>query len=226
MIRGGLSCPVHALILGSERDAHNAIEKEGEMDRRSMLRSVLTAAALQGRTHTAKAQIRKEAVFVANGEDRFHDETMLTHIKLSAKDTNGALCILGGDHGNPLAANPRRTADVLERIRRGVPLHIHHDQDEFWYIVDGEFLFQIGNRKVRAKAGDSVFAQRGIPHSPRLISEQGSLLSVLQPAGSIEEFFRDWAKLLKKVGGMPSSEQMAEVFRAHGMEIVGPAVEP
>jgi quercetin 2,3-dioxygenase len=194
------------------------------MDRRSILRSVLTAAALNTRTHTANAQIRKEAVFVPNGEDRFHDETMLPHCKLSARDTNGALCILGGDHGNPLRA--RRIADARERIRRGVPLHIHHDQDEFWYIVDGEYLFQIGDRKMRAKAGDSVFAPRGVPHSPRQISEHGSLLSVLQPAGSIEEFFREWAELLKKVRGMPSSQEMAEVFRAHGMEIVGPAVEP
>jgi mannose-6-phosphate isomerase-like protein (cupin superfamily) len=197
------------------------------MDRRSIIRSVLTAVAFENHTQPAKAQIRKEVVFVPNGEDRFHEETMLPHCKLSAKDTNGALCIFGGDHSNPLrAGNPQRIASARKMIRRGVPLHVHHHQDEFWYIVDGEYSLQIGDRKMRAKAGDSVFAPRGIPHSPRLISEQGSLLSVLQPAGSIEDFFREWAKLLKKAGAMPTSEQMAEVFRTHGMEIVGPAVEP
>ena len=181
------------------------------MDRRSVLQSIFAVVAVEGCAQTVKTETQKGSVFVAGGEDRFRDETVFPRCKLSGKDTNGALCVVGGDHNNLFNA--------------AVPLHVHHNQDEFWYIVDGEFLFQVGDRKIRAKAGDSLFGPRGVPHSPRQISKAGSLLSVLQPAGTIEEFFRELAKILRKEGGMPSPEQMAQLFRAHGMEIVGPVVE-
>lgn len=181
------------------------------MDRRSIIRSAMVMAVADCCTQAAPLA-NTQSVFVAGGEDRFRDETMFPRCKLSGKDTNGALCVLGGDHNNLFSA--------------AVPLHVHHNQDEFWYIVDGEFLFQIGDRKIRAKAGDSLFGPRGVPHSPRQISKAGSLLSVLQPAGTIEEFFRELAEIRKKEGGMPSPEHMALLFRAHGVEIVGPLVEP
>jgi mannose-6-phosphate isomerase-like protein (cupin superfamily) len=183
------------------------------MERRSILQSVLAAIILKNRTQTAMAQSGNEPVFVAAGEDRFHDPAMLPQCKLSGKDTNGAMCVFGSPRNNPGYSG-------------GVPLHVHHHQDEFWYVADGEILFQVGDRKIRAKTGDSLFGPRGIPHSLRQMSEHGSLVSILQPAGTIEEFFRDLAQLRQKEKRMPSGERMAELFRAHGMEIVGPAVEP
>jgi hypothetical protein len=47
-----------------------------------------------------------------------------------------------------------------------------------------------------------------------------------QPAGTLEEFFHELAQLRPKEGTMPPPERMAQLFRVHGMEIVGPAVEP
>lgn len=159
-----------------------------------------------------KAETERQPIFVSHGEDRFHDKTMFPRCKLSGRDTKGALCVLGGDQNNLL--------------RAAVPLHVHHDQDEFWYVVDGEYLFQIGDQKIWAKAGDALFGPRGVPHSPRQISEGGSLLSVLQPAGTIEEFFRELAQLREMEGGMPQPERLTNLFKKHGMEIVGPVVEP
>jgi mannose-6-phosphate isomerase-like protein (cupin superfamily) len=156
----------------------------------------------------------KEPIFVAGGEDRFHNESMLPRCKLSAKDTNGNLCVLGGNHDNPPG-------------RIGIPLHFHHDQDEFWYIVEGEYVFQIGDRKIRAKTGDALFSPRRVPHSIRQMTERGSLLTVCHPAGTPEEFFRELAQLRggKRDGPMPAPECLPELFRKHGMEIVGPVVE-
>ena len=181
------------------------------MERRSILQSLLAAAL--GGTHAAKAQNSKEPVFVAAGEDRFHDQTMLPQCKLSAKDTKGAMSVFGTPRNFPVRGS-------------AVPLHVHHRQDEFWYVAEGEVLFQVGDRKIRAQAGDTVFGPRGVPHSLRSMAEHGSLISILQPAGTLEEFFHELAQLRMKEGTMPPPERMAELFRAHGMEIVGPAVEP
>src|SRR5690349_12712155 len=127
------------------------------MERRFMLRSVLAASAFGGRTHVANAQVRKEAIVVTAGEDRFLQEKWTTPApcKLSGRDTNGAMAVFGG-------------------VRRGpggrIPLHIHHDQDECWYILEGEYVIQVGDRKIHAKAGDFVFGPRGVPHSPLRIT--------------------------------------------------------
>src|SRR5712691_3112648 len=91
-------------------------QKENQMERRSILQSVLAAAVLQNRTQTAKAQTRKEPVFVAAGEDRFHEQSRLPRCKLSGKDTNGMLSIFGS--GGPLS--------LPSGSRAGVPLHVHH----------------------------------------------------------------------------------------------------
>ena len=106
---------------------------------------------------------------------------------------------------------------------RGVPLHVHHHQDEWWYILTGEYLFQIGDRRIRAKVGDAVFAPRGVPHSPLRLSQSSSNITLFQPAGTMEEFFHEVAKLRPGTGQGVAVESMGELFRAHGMEIVGPA---
>ena len=88
-------------------------------------------------------------------------------------------------------------------------------------------MFQIGDRKIRAKTGDALFSPRRVPHSIRQMTERGSLLTVCHPAGTPEEFFRELAQLRggKRDGPMPAPECLPELFRKHGMEIVGPVVE-
>lgn len=173
------------------------------MERRSLLQSLLAAAALEGGADAAKAQSSKEAVFVAAGEDRFHDAAMLPHCKLSAKDTNGAMCVFGSPRSN---GSHRGAA---------VPLHVHHDQDEFWYVGEGEVLFQVGDRKMRAQTGDAVFGPRRVPHSLRYMSEGGSLISVLQPAGTIRG-------VLPRTGANSAEDGSNAVSRTDGRAFSGP----
>ena len=45
------------------------------------------------------------------------------------------------------------------------PLHVHHNDDEAWYVLEGQLGFRLGDREVRASSGSAVLAPRGTPHT-------------------------------------------------------------
>ena len=45
------------------------------------------------------------------------------------------------------------------------PFHVHHSDDEAWYVLKGTLAFQLGDQQVEAPAGTAVFAPRGVPHT-------------------------------------------------------------
>jgi hypothetical protein len=86
----------------------------------------------------------------------------------------------------------------------------------------GEFIIKIGNQVFEAKAGDSVFGPRGVPHVWAKVGEgEGKLLMIFQPAGKMEEFFKAVSE--GKFNSMSDDEQH-EFRKAHGFERVGPAL--
>jgi mannose-6-phosphate isomerase-like protein (cupin superfamily) len=74
------------------------------------------------------------------------------------------------------------------------PLHVHEHEDELFYVLEGEHVFQVGERQHRAGPGDLVFAPRGVPHSQRrVVPRQGRTLVLTSPGG-LEGFFRELAE--------------------------------
>jgi quercetin dioxygenase-like cupin family protein len=69
------------------------------------------------------------------------------------------------------------------------PPHIHHREDETFYVLEGEMTFSIGDRTIKAPPGTMVFAPRGVVHSFTIDSEQVRILVLNTPAG-LEEFFK------------------------------------
>jgi mannose-6-phosphate isomerase-like protein (cupin superfamily) len=123
--------------------------------------------------------------------------------KVSGRETDGRLCIF----------------DTVRTHRGGPPLHVHHDQEEWFFVREGEFLFQVGEEIVRLTQGCSILAPRGLPHAFANVSETGRLMIVFQPAGSMEAFFREGSLLDE-----PTREDLIELHRLHGMEVVGPSL--
>jgi quercetin dioxygenase-like cupin family protein len=81
---------------------------------------------------------------------------------------------------------------LMEQIaRKGnvPPRHIHHREDETFYVIEGEMTFSIGDRTIKATPGTMVFAPRGIAHSFTIDSEQVRILVQVAPAGA-ERFFK------------------------------------
>ena len=110
------------------------------------------------------------------------------------------------------------------RVKEGGPSHhVHFEQDEWWYVLSGQFLIKVGDVLHEAKAGDSVFGPRNVPHSFAKVGEgEARLLMFFQPAGKMEEFFTKVSAGFAK--NMTEAEQ--DAFReAHGHKRVGPAIK-
>jgi len=102
----------------------------------------------------------------------------------------------------------------------GPAKHLHYDQDEWFYAVEGEFLLEVGQEQFRLKPGDSVLAPRKIPHVWAYTgSSRGRMLIAFMPAGKMEAFFRE----VTKANAMPPQDP--ELWRAHGMELLGPPLK-
>lgn len=142
---------------------------------------------------------------VAAEEDRFGEHRGLgissIAFKVSAQDNDGLfLAIENSFHA-----------------KGGPPRHLHRDQDEWFYALEGEFIIEIGQDRFTLQAGDSVLAPRNIPHVWAFVGEtHGKMLIVFTPAGKMEDFFRE----VTKADAMPS--QTPELWQAHGMDVVGP----
>jgi len=109
---------------------------------------------------------------------------------------------------------------ILENtfLAKGGPArHLHYDQDEWFYVLEGEFQFEVGAERFRLQPGDSLLAPRRVPHVWAFVGEaRGRILVAFFPAGKMEAFFRE----VTKANAMPPQDP--GVWRAHGMELLGP----
>jgi quercetin dioxygenase-like cupin family protein len=108
----------------------------------------------------------------------------------------------------------------------GPPRHIHHSHDELFYVLEGEFLFLVGERQVSAPPGTFVFIPRGTVHAAKVIgSEPGKVLIAYVPGGlehSFEEFAQARAEQ-EDANRSPGQGMTAEeINQKYDSEFVGP----
>lgn len=110
-----------------------------------------------------------------------------------------------------------------------VPLHVHRDEDESFYILQGEVLMQINGRVRRLTPGDALTVLGGTPHSFRVVSPEARFLTMT--TGQFEEMIRCLARPAENEGlppqAEPTDEEVAALVTAcaaHGIEFQGPAV--
>jgi quercetin dioxygenase-like cupin family protein len=96
------------------------------------------------------------------------------------------------------------------------PLHVHHANDEGFYLLDGNVtLFQPGS-EVALAAGEFFFARRGIPHTYRVGEAGARCLIASSPAG-FERFVLAVAEIAE-----PTPERLGAVAAEYDIEILGP----
>lgn len=96
------------------------------------------------------------------------------HFLATGKDTDGAFALMHME------------------VERGTepPLHVHANEDENYFVLEGEIRYFVGDRVIDAKAGDFVHLPKGIPHTFEVLSGSAKELLWLSPAG-MEQFFWD-----------------------------------
>lgn len=106
--------------------------------------------------------------------------------------------------------------------RMGPPLHVHHKEDETFYVLDGEYRVRVGDEELSLKKGQIVFLPRGVPHCyANAGTTNGKLLAITTPGG-FDSFFRDMDALCRN--GMPSVESLSLVGAKHRLDFVGPPI--
>jgi mannose-6-phosphate isomerase-like protein (cupin superfamily) len=130
---------------------------------------------------------------------RFSDAEFL--VRASAKTTGGAFTI------------------IEEIAPLDTPLHVHEHEDELFYVLAGEHVFDVGAETFAVGPGSTVFAPRGIPHAHRrVLPRVGRFLTMTSPAG-FEGFFRELSDA--EAAGTIGPEAYARASERFGVTWVG-----
>lgn len=81
-------------------------------------------------------------------------------------------------------------AEIVSTPEGFVPLHVHHREDEGFFVLEGEVTFSIGDRTIDAGPGDFAFGPRDVPHRYAVRTPSVRMLMVFSPAG-FEGFIRE-----------------------------------
>jgi mannose-6-phosphate isomerase-like protein (cupin superfamily) len=155
----------------------------------------------------ARATVNGRAVFTKPGENRFPfgstEQAKRTACKISSSDTLGACVVF----------------EMSVFPRSGPSLHVHHREDEWYYVLSGEFIFKVNSEEYHLSPGASIWAPRDIPHVwANTSAAEGKLILTCLPGG-LEKFFDE-------LGNVPadklSLDRMKEIMAKYGIDLLGP----
>ncbi len=135
--------------------------------------------------------------------------TLRMTLKATSESTGGALSLV----------------EALAAPGSAPPWHVHHHDDEMFYILDGSFLFKCGDERFEGGPSSFVFLPRRIPHSFKVVSETPARFLVLGTPAGIDQYFVDAGTPALEEGLRPQPidvQQMAAIATQYGMEILGP----
>jgi len=159
-------------------------------------------------TDTGVQAAALKAVAADEGEARWWFAGLAV-IKATAEDTGGQLSIV----------------EMTEPPGVEAPLHVHHREDEAFFILEGSVTLHVGEEAIEAKAGDYAMGPRDIPHRYTVGPDGCRMLFICTPGG-FDELVREMSvpaenrTLPPPSDEEPDFEHVARVARAHGCELL------
>jgi quercetin dioxygenase-like cupin family protein len=133
----------------------------------------------------------------------------LAVIKTTAAETGGQLTII----------------EVTNPPGFEAPLHVHHRDDEGFWILDGSVTFEVGDRTIKARAGDFAFGPRDIPHR-YTVGDSGCRMLFIMVPGGMEEVVRATSEpagsrtLPPPPDEEPDIDAITAIVKQHGYELL------
>lgn len=141
---------------------------------------------------------------------------MLETVKIGAADTGGRFGLL----------------DITMRPGDGSPWHVHPDEDEWFYVIEGSVTFYVGDKRLDLETGGFAFGPKGVPHT--------FIGAGAKPARALVGFFPMlFETFLRGVGepatehvlppppaGPPDMAKILPIAKSGGMIILGPPGPP
>ena len=161
---------------------------------------------------STSAQLPAHALHVPGGTRKVWWIDSTVDVKLTAAETDGQL-------GMWLWVAERGAAS---------PLHVHHQEDEQFLMIDGTARFRIGEQWLDAASGDSIWLPRDVPHAYVITSDTARVVGSVTPGG-MESFFTDLGTPItpdEPKAPPPAIGAMAATAARYGVEILGPPPTP
>ncbi len=134
------------------------------------------------------------------------------HILVTGEESGGAFAMI----------------EILVPPQHGPPPHVHHQEDEVFYVLEGEFTFTVAGQTIHATTGQTLYGKRDVPHQFKNAGNKaGRMLVVVAPSG-LEKFFAEIGTPLASPQAAPVESTPADFARLlaaaprYGLEIVAP----
>ena len=148
--------------------------------------------------------------------EAFWNLGMLQTVKIGRADTNGQFGML----------------EIVVPAGIGSPWHVHPEEDEWFYVLDGELTFWVGDARIDLTKGGFAFGPKGVPHTFLGVAPETRALVGFSPM-QFEGFMREVGqpapvRMLPPphAGPPPDMARLAAIAKRNGFEILGPPGPP
>jgi quercetin dioxygenase-like cupin family protein len=128
-----------------------------------------------------------------------------TLVKVSAEDSAGTLAFF----------------HLLAPPMSGPPRHVHTREDELFYVLEGELVFELDEERHTVRAGDTVYLRRGVVHAYQNFTTSVARLLITTTPGGFSGFFEELSAATP-LGGLPAPDRLDAIGTKYGITMLGP----
>lgn len=143
--------------------------------------------------------------------------------RILARGEGESLNVIGDHQTVKVSAEASDGAFVLiENLNEpgvGIPMHVHHEEDEVFYVISGQVEFTLADGPAVAEPGTSVFLPKGTAHAFRVVGDRPARMLTLLVPGKLEGLFRELATF---PAGPPDPDRLAATCAPYGIEFLPP----
>ncbi|ANH83204.1 hypothetical protein A8C56_21470 [Niabella ginsenosidivorans] len=120
---------------------------------------------------------------------------------------------------------PEQTGNALALLELTLPKgsepppHIHTQEDEAFYVLDGEISVTVADKATILKRGDALFAPRNIPHFFKILTEKATLMNLITP-GVLWNYFIEFSEPLPEPPATVATPAMLPAEKRKAMQDV------